>query len=387
MSATLVFKDQKDHNAVLAEVLYKGKLGAAQLRAVVPLAKLKRVLSAPLVAAIQERTGKPMTFDQIAGHPQLGPALDRRTAVMGRHAALNLLQRAAASPAGTLAKKAGALSARKKRILQFVAIAVGGGLVAYGGWRGLEALLAKRRTANAAKLRAGGANDSAVARAEEAAAKQDRADLDAAAQLAEEQTEDQEDDRDEGEEGNGDDRDDASGFSFRKVFRSVTQPHTLVTDRFARRRGGPARRGRPAPPPSRAEEEAPPEEEDATPEDAAAGLSFSNPLARKLALHAATSVVPGGGATMAVAKAAHKKNPALSKSAVRLAKARSGDPKAKKEIKVVRAAASQGHPGAQKELARLHQANALAAKVEKRRSLFEHGIAGRDDSLYGAGCS
>lgn len=359
MSATLTFKDNPTANVVTAEVLYKGKAGAAQLRAVVPVDRLKKVLSASLLEAIKARTGKSLTFDQIQGHPTVGPKLEGACSVMGRRAALTLMRQAASSPGVTLAKKGAAQASRKRRILQFVALGIGGGLVAYGGWRGLEALLARRRAAQVAALKKQGVPEDELLRRQARAEQADKEDLSRAAQMVEERTEEDADEEDEEDE----ESDGVNGFSLRRV--------------FGRRKGGGGAR-RPAARAAAAEEGEPEEE-------ATEGLSA---LQKAVARHAIKTAVPGGGATLAVAQAAHKKNPALSKSATRLAKARGGDPRAKKEIKVVRAAAAQGHPGAKAELTRLHTANTLAKKVEARRggpTLFERGVAG-DVGMFDLGC-
>jgi hypothetical protein len=200
---------------------------------------------------------------------------------------------------------------------------------------------------------------------------------------------------------------DVSGFSLKRFARGVFMPHTLLTDRF-KKRGGPSAEQRAASAAARreaaqaritaaqdeqaaqaaeaeaAEAEAaakagpPAGDEQQQPNEEGQPMSnvqgWSNPFKKLLERHAA-KVVPGGGATVAVAKMTQKKNPKLSKSAFRLFKARKGDPKAKKEILAVRKlAAKPGNPNAKAELKRLHQANNMALKLEKPKSLFSHGI-------------
>jgi len=199
---------------------------------------------------------------------------------------------------------------------------------------------------------------------------------------------------------------DVSGFSFKRFARGVFLPHTLLTDRF-KKRGGPSAEQRAASSAARqeaaqaritaaqdeqaaqaAEQEAaeaeaaakagPPAGDEQQPNQEGQPMSnvqgWKNPFKGLLERHAA-KVVPGGGATVAVAKMTQKKNPKLSKSAFRLFKARKGDPKAKKEILAVRKlAAKPGNPNAKAELKRLHQANKMAINLEKPKSLFSHGI-------------
>jgi hypothetical protein len=106
------------------------------------------------------------------------------------------------------------------------------------------------------------------------------------------------------------------------------------------------------------------------------GLSFGklkkhagNPLAVK----AATTFVPGAGATLAVAKAA--KDPKTKNAAKVLAKARSGDPKAKAKILQVRKDAKAGDPASKQAVARLHAVNKLAKLHDLHpNALYSSGV-------------
>jgi hypothetical protein len=93
---------------------------------------------------------------------------------------------------------------------------------------------------------------------------------------------------------------------------------------------------------------------------------------------AASSAVPGGPATMAVAKFAYKKGGKKhAASAVKLAKARNGDPVAIASIKKTNDAAKKGDPNAKAEMKRLQTVNHLAKKAESRyTTLLRSGVAG-----------
>lgn len=94
---------------------------------------------------------------------------------------------------------------------------------------------------------------------------------------------------------------------------------------------------------------------------------------------AATTVVPGGPATMAVAKFAYKKGGKKhAASAVKLAKARNGDPAAVASIKKTNDAAKKGDPSAKAEMKRLNTVNHLAKKVHESgyTKLLRAGVAG-----------
>jgi len=381
MPATITFREDAAHDVMTAELTVKNKLGASQFRAVVPLAAIRQALSAQVLAAMKRVDGKTLPVDGIQGDPRF----QSRVSGTAKEAALALLQTSAAAPK---ALAAAALGKRKRKIALIAALAAGGGLAAYGGWRGISALLAKRRAKSAETLRAQGVPDDEIARRLKTAEAADMADLRAANAAAEQGGgEDEDEDEDEGNAGFDREEDGVSGFSFRKLLRTVAAPHTLVTDNprgFARtvlmphtlitdRTKAPAAAPRPA---DDGPDDAPPDAADAPPADAASGIGL-NPFAAMLAKKAAANFVPGGNAGLAVAKAASG-NPKLQSSALRLAKARKGNPGAKAEIKVVRAAAAKGDPRAKKELARLHAVDAAAKALGtagKRRSLFDRGVA------------
>lgn len=96
------------------------------------------------------------------------------------------------------------------------------------------------------------------------------------------------------------------------------------------------------------------------------GISFKKGLGTAAALG-----VPGAGPTLMAAKLAQDPNAGKT-----LAKARKGDPRAKKKIHKIRVDAKNGDPEAQHALKRLHRVNAVAQKIEhKNRSWYDAGVS------------
>ena len=94
---------------------------------------------------------------------------------------------------------------------------------------------------------------------------------------------------------------------------------------------------------------------------------------------AASSAVPGGPATLAVAKFAYKKGGKKhAASAVKLAKARNGDAAAAASIKATNDKAKKGDPAAKAEMKRLNTVNAMAKKVHESMytRMLRSGVAG-----------
>lgn len=473
MSVKTTTTVDKANDVLKTEVLFKGDYGAAQLRSVIPLPKIREILHDKVATQLEEKVGKPVKRDAVTGlcagmPPRFASRLEGLVERTAGLASVNVLTQALRAPVidlpeaegPSLTDKLATGVRRKKRVAMFVALASSGSLAAYGGWTGLRAKLRAKRTEKEAALVAKGVPKKKAHAQVEAEGKEEDEDLQKAADLVERGTEDPEN---------------VEGFSFRHLL----MPHTIVTDRFRRKKSSDqliaeanarqavaeaqaaakaAEQARDAPPDSGqpadgggppADGGGPPDPNapGGGPQDAAQGyennisgfrwpwekavpmdptvqkavkakkiLSHNIKLARggdqaalqklsnflkrcdnpvvagwiarslkssgpsmsgasSLATQAATSAVPGGGATIAVAKMANRKNPKLSASATRLAKARGGDAKSKKEIATVKKLAAQpGNPNAKAELARLRKANAMALNMERPKSLFSYGI-------------
>lgn len=232
----------KEKDMLCGEVIVAGAQGVAQSRAVVPLSKIRR--------ALRRRA-------QMSGFMLTDSSCGRATMRVAGAQLCGLLATAAKAPMqATTAKPQ---SDAKRRVVVMVKFAQSGQLHAkFGGWEQLFSALCRKRQSEMNAAIARGVNP---AEAEAQMRKKVMFDV-RVIQLAQVILDDDDMSGEEHEStftserphsndsrtpipeypeerGNGT----VDGFSFRKAFRTITQPHTLITDRFRKRGGG----RRPAP--------------------------------------------------------------------------------------------------------------------------------------------
>lgn len=425
-----IHKDtQKD--ILMVNQVTKGKFGAAQLQIALNLTPVRALAKKILDDKVTEISGERQRF----AHPKAVAKLTNRLAVRGicgfsLFSAKSPLAALNQSPA-ELAKKAGAAAGSKyARVNKIVAAYQKDKLKKYGGFDGLKKKIALHREAEANKLLASGIPPQIVnAKKERQKSEDSWVIAEAARQLGLEEVPDEEvDSKESKDEASGFDysrmyprSDAASGLFHRKKKMSTEQriaaaqarteaAQAEADARAAEQEAKDAEDALKNPPDDKGDDSTPDGGDGAAPAsasglDARANLKRLQKIARikrykahhaKRRYHkamkagmmgasatetAAQSAVPGGPATFAVAKFAYKRGGKKhAASAVKLAKARNGDPTALASIKKTNDAAKKGDPNAKAEMKRLNTVNKLAAAVHRRESqytkLLRSGVAG-----------
>jgi hypothetical protein len=420
-----------EKDVLMVNQVTKGKLGAAQLQIVLNLKPVRALAKKILDDKVTEISGDRQRF----AHPKAVAKLTNRLAIRGicgfsLFSAKSPLAALNQDPAA-LAKKAGAAAGAKyARVNKIVEAYKKDKLKSFGGFDGLKKKIALHRESESNKLLASGIPPAIVnAKKERQKSEDSWVIAEAARQLGLEEVKQEETDEKE-------DRDEASGFSYRKMYKSDSagwnpfkrkhkmSPDQRIAAAQARTEAAQAesdarsaeqeakdaedalKDGGTIPPPDDGGDGSGPPTDG--PPSSASGISpLANlkrlrkkaRMARYKAHHAkrryhkamkagmmgasaaetaASSAVPGGPATMAVAKFAYKKGGKKhAQSAVKLAKARNGDPAALASIKKTNDAAKKGDPNAKAEMKRLQTVNTLAKKAESRYTqLLRSGVAG-----------
>jgi hypothetical protein len=422
-----------EKDVLMVNQVTKGKLGAAQLQIVLNLKPVRALAKKILDDKVTEISGDRQRF----AHPKAVAKLTNRLAIRGicgfsLFSAKSPLAALNQDPAA-LAKKAGAAAGAKyARVNKIVEAYKKDKLKKFGGFDGLKKKIALHRESESNKLLASGIPPAIVnAKKERQKSEDSWVIAEAARQLGLEEVKHEETDEKE-------DKDEASGFSYSKMYprnasagwnpfkkkkkmsiqqrmdaaaarteAAQAESDARAAEQEAKDAEDALKDGGTIPPPDDGGDGSAPPADGPPPSsasglDALANLKRLRKVARMKRYHAhhakrryhkamkagmmgasaaetaASSAVPGGPATMAVAKFAYKKGGKKhAQSAVKLAKARNGDPAAIASIKKTNAAAKKGDPNAKAEMKRLQTVNHLAKKAESRyTTLLRSGVAG-----------
>lgn len=202
----VTIKKDAARDVITADIVWKGRYGVAQIRAVAPMGPLRQALQSQLAARGVRRS-------QMSGTTVLGCKCEKLvTKMAGVHLARTIAT-AARTPFAKMAKDQARMAAK---VARFVQLAESGALEEqFGGWEGLDEHLENRRLICARAWKARGIPAETIRACMARMAREDQAAIQKAASIAEESDEESDDE--------------SSGFSLRKFGSSLVRASTKLS--------------------------------------------------------------------------------------------------------------------------------------------------------------